>query len=546
MEIPAALQTLIDSARTDPTSLLKHMKPGQLLHARVAMATNESLAKLVVGNTELVAKTQVPLVKDELLLLRVEKGLPQLELKIVPSEAKTLEAELKQAAHNVLRSAMGKQMPPKEVQQLLRQVLTPQTQPPTRPQVQGQLQSPIQTQAQPQTTTQAQLQTTAQSQTQPQAQLQTTAQPQTQPQAQLQTTAQPQAQPQAQLQTTAQPQAQPQAQLQTTAQPQTQAQAQLQATAQPQTQPQAQLQTTAAQPQAQAQLQTAAQPQAQLQTPTLPQTQLQNPTQQQTQLQAQLQTTVQPQTQLQAQNLPAVQQIVKVLSPQAPPVDQVNANAVRHLLQHSGIFFEPNLIQGNVLPQDQKFQLLQLLRLFTPQARAAQRSRATSGQADAKAEARQTNVDTLMNRLLRLVEGSLSRIQSHQAASLNREEPNTQIWQFDMPLQVANKQENLQLRIQQEENEHESSADGKIWKVDIDFDFDNLGEIRSRINLSNEDVSAAFWCHEETTTNLIASHIPKLENALKEAGLQVKAISSLTGEPPASHTIRESLLDERV
>lgn len=363
MKISVPLQPLIDAARVDSLALLKQIRPGQQLQARVVTPTNGGVAKLLVGTTELLAKTRVSLVQGETLSLKVEKGLPKPELKI---QYETVQ----QPARRLLLHALSRQLAPSDVQQSLRQLPA--------------------------------------------------------------------------------------------------------------------------------------------------QLLLRNPT---------------------------AQQVVRVLLPEAPPPQQVNEQTVRQAMQHSGLFFERNLANELVLPQDRKLQLLQLLRLFTPQPGGP-----VGGQNQPPTEAgepRTSPAEQLLNRLMRLVEGSLSRIQSHQASSLGNDEPNRQIWQFEMPVQLPDRQDHLHLRVEREHREaSEAGTTGQTWKVDIDFDFDNLGAIFSRISLNEGKISAAFWSQRETTASVIEHAIPRLETALLKAGLEVVAISSLSGPPPRPPSPTENLLDE--
>ena len=384
MKIPAPLVPSVEAAKPDPLGLLKMIKPGQLLQAKVAEATSpQGLAKLLIGNTRLLAKTRIALQQGEALSLRVEKGLPKPELKILQNLAE-------KPVQTLLRGAMLRQLAPKEVQQALRQL-----QPPTQP---------------PASTGGKQ--------------------------------------------------------------------------ALPQQQP-------------------------------VPNDRAQAPA-----------------------------QIIKTLRGSPTPVQQISAQAVKQSLQHSGLFYEANLAAGKIIPQDQKLQLLQLLRLFTPSARSAQPS-AAKGEPQ-NADARPQTTDQLMNRLLRLVEGSLARVQANQAQSLAAEEPGRQVWQFDMPIQLLDRQQQLAIRVQHDQaNADEEGSRAGTWKVDIEFDFDKLGNIYSRINLAGEEISAAFWAERDSTAATIERALPKLEAALSQAGLSVKAVSSLHGEPPRPAAASSRLLDER-
>lgn len=363
MKISVPLQPLIDAARVDTLALLKQIRPGQVLQARVVTPTNAGVAKLLIGTTELLAKTRVSLTQGETLSLKVEKGLPRPELKIQYDT-------VQQPVRRLLLNAMSRQLAPGDVQQSLRQ------------------------------------------------------------------------------------------------------------------------------------------------------------------LPAQL-----------LVRSPIAQQVVRALLPEAPPPQQVTAQTVRHAMQHSGLFFERNLANELVLPQDRKLQLLQLLRLFT--ARPVGPGGTEAPPPKEGAEQRASPAEQLLNRLIRLVEGSLSRIQSHQATSLGNDEPNRLVWQFEMPVQLPERQEQLQLRVEREDRETaEEGLTGQTWKVDIDFNFDNLGAIFSRISLNDGKVSAAFWSQRETTASVIERAIPRLESALQKAGLEVTAISSLIGPPPRPPSPTENLLDE--
>jgi len=403
MKIPAALQASTINANLDTKSLLELMKPGQLLHARVSATTHDGLVKLLVGKTELMAKTRIPLLQGEPLQLRVEKGLPKPELKI-------LRSEIRQAIQALQQHALTRQLSPKEVQQSLRQLL----------------QSP----------------------------------------------------------------------------------------------------TTNSKP---------------------------------------------------------LQQALRVLVPDAPTPRQVNASAVRQAMQSSGVFFEPTLLQGQVSPKDQKLQLLQLLRLVTTVSTSTSASDAKTLQSPSVASAEKSTgnpllqrllgqigqkpqnkidiqneasaqkpdvkliaVEQLLSRLQRLIEGSLGRILSHQTNSLANEDPGRQVWQFDMPIQLSDKQEHLQLRVQSDDESEASTGEPtRNWKVDIEFNFDNLGEIFSRINLRGGQVSASFWSQQDSTAVMIERAIPRLEEALKKIGLEVKVISSLLGDPPKAPAASSGLVDER-
>jgi hypothetical protein len=72
--------------------------------------------------------------------------------------------------------------------------------------------------------------------------------------------------------------------------------------------------------------------------------------------------------------------------------------------------------------------------------------------------------DSLILRLLRLVEGSLSRIQLQQAASLPQDDPQRQAWQLDLPIHLNDEVQDAMLRIERE-GSSEADPDQATWAV---------------------------------------------------------------------------------
>lgn len=408
MEIPAALQTLLQTSQADNLGLLKLLKPGMLLHAKVSGGTLAGIARLQIGVNELQARTQLPLKTGDTLALRVEKGLPLPELKI-------LQPSTQSPIDTLLKHALSRQLPANTVQQGLRQLAQLLRQPPTTPSPAGS------------SNIQAHNQTA----------------PQTQPAA-----------------------------------------AHLPASPTPQ--------------------------------PTTPTHTATHP----------------------------AQQVLKVLLPTPPDTAPKGAHQVKQAFEQSGLFFEHTLFNsGHPTSNDRKFQLLQLLRLFTPQARAQQKLDIPQ---NPDSNNQRLSGDQLMNRLLRLVEGSLGRIQHHQVASLP-DDGGKQVWHFELPVQLGERKQELKLRIQREATStDEETAIGAIWKVDIAFEFEALGQINAQVAMRDTQFSVAFWSQNATTAQRIDLMANTLAKQFQHAGLTLDTITSAVGEPPdASPKPQTRLLDER-
>ncbi len=222
---------------------------------------------------------------------------------------------------------------------------------------------------------------------------------------------------------------------------------------------------------------------------------------------------------------PPVQQAVRLLREGGFPVDRLEPAMVRQALQESGLFLEARLGAAQPpLPGDRKLQLLRLLQRLAPENRAPE-----TPAKDPTQEATRHSADSLLNRLRQLVETSVARIQHHQASSLAEDEPNRTLWQFDLPLQFGDRRETLPLRILREQSAEEDTTASATWKVDVHFDFADLGPVSARITLQGDQVSCAFRSENDDTAQRFETALPRLADRLHEMGLGVGAVTSLLG-----------------
>lgn len=220
-----------------------------------------------------------------------------------------------------------------------------------------------------------------------------------------------------------------------------------------------------------------------------------------------------------------VQQTFRLLQQGGFPVQRLEPSMVRQALQESGLFLEPRLAAGlPPLPGDRKLQLLRLLQQLAPENRTP----APPTQNAIATENRHT-IDNLLNRLRQLVEASAARIQHHQATSLTHEEPTRTLWQFDLPLQLGDRREDLPLRVLRERSPEEIPSAPATWKVDVHFDFADLGPVSARITLNGDQVSCAFRSENQNTALRFETALPRLADKLREMGLGVGAVTSLVG-----------------
>jgi hypothetical protein len=232
-------------------------------------------------------------------------------------------------------------------------------------------------------------------------------------------------------------------------------------------------------------------------------------------------------------------------------VNRLSPSQVQRAVTSSGVLHEARLVSGQPLDSgDGKFRLLQLLGQLQgllgagkpPTQMRAEKSDATLPQGQ-----RLDAGDSLILRLLRLVEGSVSRVQLHQATALPQEDGQRQAWQLDLPLRLGDDTQDAMLRIEREAA-HEPAGGESTWAVNLAFKFDTIGTLQCRIALNGERLSATFWCEQPTTQARLEQRLPGLQSALEAQGFEVVHLAGVLGAPPEpliAVPMPDSLLDER-
>ncbi len=284
----------------------------------------------------------------------------------------------------------------------------------------------------------------------------------------------------------------------------------------------------------------------------------------------------------------AARQALRNLVARDQPLREPTATQLRQAVRDSGLFTEANLARGQA-PQsgDRKALLLQLASALP--ARGGPRplvadtppitDRATLARVDALPEPLTRSAlltaargmplggggpeglpstpvapvaadpdAQVLARLWRLVEASLARIQVHQAASLPRDDAPQQAWQLDVPIALpGGPTQVIELRIQGDSPQAESTAADAGWLVTVGFVFPGLGPVKAGVRLAEGRISTSFWCEQDAAARLFQAHLPRLQSALEAAGLEVGHLAANQGLPPdTAPSPPDGLLDERV
>lgn len=224
---------------------------------------------------------------------------------------------------------------------------------------------------------------------------------------------------------------------------------------------------------------------------------------------------------------------------------------LRRAVLQSGLFHEAGLVRGGTPDgADTKARLLGLLARL--QAQAGPPPQAPNPGREPPEAARATDAragggDTLLSRLVRLVEGAVARIQLHQAAAVPVEDGPRQVWQLELPIRVADQTRDLVLRIERDGTAREAHT-AATWAVNLAFAFETIGSVQCRVALAGERISATFWCERAATHATVERRLPDLRTAFAAQGLEVVHLAGVLGDPPqplVAVPMPDGLFDER-
>ncbi len=150
-----------------------------------------------------------------------------------------------------------------------------------------------------------------------------------------------------------------------------------------------------------------------------------------------------------------------------------------------------------------------------------------------------------LEHLLRLAAAAISRLQSHQLASLEQTgttaDGNLQTtWQLEIPLRSGQDFLPLQVKLQREETP-EQQADPErerrdplemLWRVELSFDLHPLGPLQVQAQISQGALSSQLWAELPSTAQLIEGQLGNLRERLLARGLNVTELHCHHGTPP--------------
>lgn len=141
--------------------------------------------------------------------------------------------------------------------------------------------------------------------------------------------------------------------------------------------------------------------------------------------------------------------------------------------------------------------------------------------------------------LLRLAAAAVSRLQTHQLASLGQthttiDGTQVTVWQIEIPTRDQHQMVPLQLKFQHEQpaQQQADKPATAVWRIDLSFDLEPLGPLHIQASLHGDSLSSQLWAQHSATAEFIDNELPNLRDRLLAIGLTVKDLTCHQGVPP--------------
>ena len=205
--------------------------------------------------------------------------------------------------------------------------------------------------------------------------------------------------------------------------------------------------------------------------------------------------------------------------------DVLSEEAVRRLVEDSGVFLESRLAAGRDVSSDMKAALLKL----RGHLQALQQQGAEGGD---KTAPRTQETTTLAARLMGHVGEELSDIEARQAANLISRS-DSPAFHATIPLTGDFRRSELTVMRDGAGNENSSSGAPRHYRVVLQLEMTQLGSIRVDAVQSGKEISLAFIAKNRETLETLESGFDTLRERFTELDIPVREIFARTGtEPP--------------
>ncbi|MCS4502770.1 hypothetical protein KBTX_00047 [wastewater metagenome] len=253
---------------------------------------------------------------------------------------------------------------------------------------------------------------------------------------------------------------------------------------------------------------------------------------------------------LQAQDLPepAARALQPLLASLPSPRQLSSAEGLHAALRDSGTLFESRItarpeLAGSIARNDLRANLLRLAAALRGNERPDGDGLPNTGTPPGRAT---QDAD-------QAVTGALARQMLHQLAA---HRPDGQVTLgFELPVANGGEIDDLRLSIREESSGRGDDSDtpkedaGKRWRVDVRLGFAGLGELEARLFYDADGLSITWRAEDAVLREALATEMPRLEEALGDAGLAIQGLT-VSERPPEPEMTQipgggEGLIDDR-
>ena len=224
---------------------------------------------------------------------------------------------------------------------------------------------------------------------------------------------------------------------------------------------------------------------------------------------------------------PALASLISALSSQSLQATALSGGAISAAISRSGLFNEANLAmdRGSRARSSSKTQLAQLQKLIGELP-------TTNLNAEARA-----SLSTLSD----LTNAALANLTQQQLISVPQD-TGSQRWCFGMPMAYEGSFVDLNMVIERDEKNGESSIAEAIWRVDLSLTLPEIGPLRVLITMSGREVTVVFNSDSSQVRGLVDSSFGQLKERMILNDFRVTSITAqaMTEVPTAQKDASQS------
>lgn len=155
--------------------------------------------------------------------------------------------------------------------------------------------------------------------------------------------------------------------------------------------------------------------------------------------------------------------------------------------------------------------------------------------------------ELVLRQLAEQLEGAVARITAAQASQLPSEEnPRPLAWTFELPVRHQSQLDVLGVHIERDAAHDQQKNTTHGWTVTLSFDFPETGAFYAQLKVLGNMVTCRFTAEREQTWQRLQQELKRLDQSLRDAGLEVGELRARQGTMPRAEPSHLSpLLDLR-